>query len=298
MWRLDGIVSLAAITRTWIERLEASFALSSVLDWRLLRLENTRSATLNTLRSIICLLWKRSILRDRVSTTLVLLTLMVRIKRNVKEDLPLLRTLYLGSVTGYSCHAVSFCSKTFHPFVMRSSSIGNDSARLRVILWKWKADRQRHARFERFVKVSGFPLDLPRLTSIIGRERCFFNRKKVEITSWQRSEIDILRRRSSSGNDSFGGRIWKDALRSYREWECWIDHILDSDGFESYFQAKKEGNESLVLSVIRNWELFVGVWWLGSTFCLCCWWYWVMEVNIGPHGWYNTMVMEQDQYQQ
>ena len=53
-----------------------------------------------------------------------------------KEDLPLLRTLYLGSVTGYSCHAVSFCSKTFHPFVMRSSSIGNDSARLRVILWK------------------------------------------------------------------------------------------------------------------------------------------------------------------
>lgn len=192
MWRLDGIVSLAAITRTWIERLEASFALSSVLDWRLLRLENTRSATLNTLRSIIFLLWKRSILRDRVSTTLVLLTLMVRIKRNVKEDLPLLRTLYLGSVTGYSCHAVSFCSKAFHPFVMRSSSIGNDSARLRVILWKWKADRQRHARFERFVKVSGFPLDLPRLTSIIGRERCFFNRKKVEITSWQRSEIDYV----------------------------------------------------------------------------------------------------------
>ena len=192
MWRLDGIVSLAAITRTWIERLEASFSLSSVLDWRLLRLENTRSAILNTLRSIIFLLWKRSILRDRVSTTLVLLFLMVRIRRKAKEDLPLLRTLYLGSVTGYSCHAVSFCSKAFHPFVMRSSPTDDDSARLRVILWKWKADRQRHAGFERFVKVSGFPLDLPRLTSIIGRERCFFNRKKVEITSWQRSEIDYV----------------------------------------------------------------------------------------------------------
>ena len=42
------------------------------------------------------------------------------------------------------------------------------------------------------MKVSGFPLDLPRLTSIIGRERCFFNQKKVEITSWQRSEIDYV----------------------------------------------------------------------------------------------------------
>lgn len=64
------------------------------------------------------------------------IVLMVRIRRNAKEDLPLLRTLYLGSVTGYSCHAVSFCSKAFHPFVMRSSPTDDDSARLRVILWK------------------------------------------------------------------------------------------------------------------------------------------------------------------
>ena len=43
---------------------------------------------------------------------------------------------------------------------------------------------------ERFGKDDVFPLDLPRLVSITGREQCFCHRKKVEIASGRRWGVE------------------------------------------------------------------------------------------------------------